>query len=226
MPYCQHCGAPQLTLNAYAQPLSSAMEAAEIAAGLKPKQIPASEGVDWQSAITAAVQVSAVGGILMVLASVVPVSSTLTLLWLFAAALLTVGLYHRRSPKAILNAGVGARIGTVVGIFLSIIIVALSSASFVVDRYVMHQGDDITHEMQSAVNLRFSASMAQYKASGGADPQQLAALKQYWDYLLTPSGRATTVLIGLASVSALTLLFCLITGAIGGRMMLRRQNNV
>ena len=60
MPYCPHCGAPQLTMNSYAQPLSSAMEAAEINAGVRRRSSPNGQnnGIDWHLAAPAALQVA------------------------------------------------------------------------------------------------------------------------------------------------------------------------
>jgi hypothetical protein len=228
MPYCPHCGAPQLTMNSYAQPLSSAMEAAEINAGVRRRPSPNGQnnGIDWHLAAPAALQVALAGGVLIVLANLVPLTSTVAMLWLVAAALLAVGLYHRKAPKALITAGVGARIGTVVGLFLSSVIVTLSAVSFMLERYVLRHGDDITNAMKAAVNARFAETLQQYKAAGVSDPQQMAALQQTWNYMLTPAGMATTVLFGVAMLTVLLVAYCVVTGAIGGRLMLRRQNPV
>jgi hypothetical protein len=220
MPYCPHCGAPQLVMNTYAQPLAAAIEAGDLAAGHKSSGLNAS--INWHAAIQAALLVTAVRGVLLVIANLFPISGTISLLWWSAAAALTVGLYHRKSPKSLITATIGARIGSLVGLFLSAMYMLVGSASLLLDRYALRQGDSFTSKLAQN-NLLI---MNFYRSSGRFDADTLASMQQSLDYMLTTSGRVTTVLMGMVCVGAFTLAFCVVTGAIGGKLILRRQDPV
>ena len=226
-PYCPHCGAPQLTLNSYTQPLVNALETAESKAGGPAYSTGTSmTGVDWRAAVIAAAQVTGIAVVLMLVSNIVPLSfvSSLAMMWMFAAAFFSVALYHRSAPLALLTTGTGAKIGSMVGLFLSLAITAITGASLFIGRYAMQRGDELTNTMKAAMNQRYADMLQQYKAAGITDPQQLAMTKQMMDYVASPQGMATMMLTGLAMMTVAIIVFCVVMGAIGGKLLLRRQN--
>jgi hypothetical protein len=223
MPFCPNCGSPQLTMSSYEQPVLS-LDAGELAAGRPLGGVgEVVHQVDWQTAIHAAMLVAVIGGVLQIVGRIVPASAMLSMMWSCIAAVLTVSLYHRKSPRARLNAGIGARIGIVVGLLLSAVGITVDASGNMIDRYALHQGDAITKFWLTSISDAAAKVMAQYKTSGKFDPQQLAYLQHIWDYLLTPEGLAGLLLLGTALTVMMTLIFCLITGAIGGSLLPRRQ---
>ena len=82
--------------------------------------------------------VAAVAAVLGLVAAKVPTISPLSTIWVISASLTTLALYQRRRPLATMNAGVGAKIGILVGVVLVVFLGAALSAGMVVARYGLH----------------------------------------------------------------------------------------
>ena len=79
---------------------------------------PRPQQVEWKTAIRCAVLVAGIAAVLSLVAARVELVSPLSWLWTISGSIITLALYQRRRPLAWMDAGVGARIGVVVGLAL------------------------------------------------------------------------------------------------------------
>ena len=61
-----------------------------------------------------------------------------SLLWIMSGSLITLGLYQNRRPAAWMDVGVGARIGLVAGLCLTISLAISAAAVGLVARFGLH----------------------------------------------------------------------------------------
>jgi hypothetical protein len=200
VPFCQHCGAPQIRV-AMVEPLLASEPAA--AEGQSPDAFPTTQHVsqvaspiEWQNALPACALAAAIAAVLMALGLMVP------FLAVVGAGFLAVGFYRRRNPGVLINAGAGARLGAVSGLLcfgMSAVLEALALAIF-------HKGAVLRDKMLEAI---------QQAASRTTDPQAVAML----DYLKSPAGVAVmTVFVLIFAFIAFVVLSSL-GGALGGILL-------
>lgn len=117
MPFCRHCGAPQIRVPVPEQPATPPMPPGtpgEVQPPAQPVTVgtpAASRALDWSHALPAALW----AGVLLAISWVVPYSGYF--LWIMAAGILAVALYNRRAGDATVTSANGARIGAVCGLF-------------------------------------------------------------------------------------------------------------
>ena len=99
---------------------------------------PRPQQVEWKTAIRCAVLVAGVAAGLSVVSQRVQVISLLSLLWTISGSIITLALYQRRRPLAWMDAGVGARIGLVVGLALVACLGVAWGVGGLVARYGLH----------------------------------------------------------------------------------------
>jgi len=112
-PFCPHCGSPQIYLQNYEQQ-NEGLEA-DTTGAIPP---PRPQRVEWKTAIRCAATVAGVAAGLSLVSQRVQVVSLLSLFWTISGSMITLALYQRRRPLAWMDAGIGARIGLVVGLAL------------------------------------------------------------------------------------------------------------
>jgi hypothetical protein len=203
VPFCQHCGAPQIRV-ATVEPLLASEPAAE---GQSPDAFPTAQHVsqvaspiEWQNALPTCALAAAIAAVLMALGLMVP------FLAVVGAGFLAVGFYRRRNPGVLIKTGAGAQLGAVSGLLcfgMSAVLEALALAIF-------HRGALLRDKMLEAI---------QQAASRTTDPQAVAML----DYLKSPAGVAVmTVFVLIFAFIAFVVLSSL-GGALGG-ILLGRAN--
>ena len=144
----------------------------------------------------------------------------LGLMWMAVAATWVVILYVRNQRPAWITVGAGARIGLVTGLVSAWLCFAINGLTLFVRRNWLHQGNDLDAFWKSIVDhsLQLTASFAP------TDPAMAAGyhpLSPAW--MLSPEGRATMWTSNLLTSAVFLLLFALLGGAIGARMVVRRQ---
>ncbi len=107
--FCPHCGSPQIVLQDYEQ------QAAVETGAVPPPRV---RQVEWKTAIRCSVLVAGIAAGLGLVAARVQMVSPLSWLWTISGSIITLALYQKRRPLAWMDAGVGARIGVVVGLAL------------------------------------------------------------------------------------------------------------
>lgn len=207
VPFCQHCGAPQIRVATVEPPLGSESAAAEAQSPRDLDAFPTTQHVspvasplEWSNALPACALAAAIAAVLMALGLMVP------FLAVVGAGFLAVGFYRRRNPGVLIKAGAGARLGAVSGLLcfaMSAVLEALALAIF-------HNGAVLRDKMLEAI---------QQAASHATDPQAVAML----DYLKSPAGMAVMTLLVLIFAFVAFVVLSSLGGALGG-ILLGRTN--
>ena len=206
--FCPTCGLPQLVYSSDEAPGATPAERWTGA-------VNDAATVEWKQALRVAIMLAIPAGLLSCGQSPV---WPLSLLWMGAAAAWAVTLYARRQRSGWVTTGAGARIGLVTGLLAGWLAFAASGAALYAMRFVFKQGKEFDEPWQARV-----AQMSQQWQSMSPDPQSAASLKHLASWLLSPEGRAGSVLGGLMMLEAVLLVFAAAGGAIGARLIARRR---
>jgi hypothetical protein len=207
-PFCPHCGAPQLTLSIENQSAADPeVDPSAPSTGMVPPPRP--RQVDWKAAIRCAVMVSAVAAALSLGAARVEVLSSVTLLWVFSASLITLGLYQRLRPTAWMDVRIGARIGVMVGLCLALALGAATAGWGVFSRFFLRSMGSFDAQMADMV-----------KHSLQQMPPDRAAT--VIGFMQSPEFRGGIAAAGFAAASIMLLLLSTLGGAFAGLLRMRR----
>jgi hypothetical protein len=176
---------------------------------------PRPQQVEWKTAIRCAALVALVAGVLSVVATKVPVLSPLSSLWTISGSLIAVGLYQRRRPLAWMDAGVGARIGIVVGLALVTCLAVSMAVAGLVARYGLHSMAGFDAQLTEQLH-------AQIEKAAAANPEPPEVLR----YLYSPEFRAGMMLTGFAMAAGILVVLSTVGGAVSGLLRTRRRASV
>jgi hypothetical protein len=206
-PFCPHCGSPQIYLQDYEEQNNGAEGDTT---GATPPPRP--QQVEWKTAIRCALLVAGVAAVLSVVSAKVQLVSSLTWLWTISGSMITLALYQKRKPLAWMDAGIGARIGMVVGLALvGCLAVAMAGAGLVA-RFGLHSMAGFDADLTQALH-------AQIEKAAATTPEPPEVLR----FLYSPEVRAGIMLAGFAMVSGALLVLSTVGGALGGFMRMRRK---
>jgi hypothetical protein len=206
-PFCPHCGSPQIYLQDYEQ--QNGAPEPNTTGAIPP---PRPQQVEWKTAIRCAALVAGVAAGLSLVSQRLPVVSLLSLFWTISGSMITLALYQRRRPLAWMDAGVGARIGLVVGLALVACLGVAWGIGGLVARYGLHSLGAFDAELTQTVHDGFE------KAS--AMSPQPPDVKRLW---FSPEFRAGLMLAGFGMVSGILLFLSTVGGAVGGFVRMRRN---
>jgi hypothetical protein len=209
-PFCPHCGSPQLFLPDYEQQESGAED--NTTGAIPP---PKPQRVDWKTAIRCAVLVAGIAAALSLLSTRVQAVSPLTWLWTVSGSLITLALYQKRRPQAWMDAGVGAKIGVVVGLALMACFAVAMAAAGLVARYGLHTMAGFDAQLTAMLH-------AQIQKASATAPEPPEVLR----FLYSPEVRAGMMLAGFAMLSGFLLVLSALGGAVGGFLRTRRKITV
>jgi len=208
--FCPHCGSPQIFLQDYEE--QTGAPDADTTGAVPP---PHPRQVEWKTAIRCAVLVAGIAAVLGLVASRVQAISPLSWLWTVSGSLIAVALYQRRRPLAWMDAGVGARIGVVVGLALVTGFAVAMAVGGLVARYVLHSMAGFDAELTQMLH-------AQIEKAAATTPEPPDVVR----FLYSPEVRAGMMLAGFAMVSGVLLVLSTIGGAVGGLLRMRRKVSV
>jgi hypothetical protein len=213
--FCPHCGAPQLLLSDYTEPLSTGTEAA-LAAGTSTGALPPPRPnpIDWRTALGAAAFVAAIGAVLSAIAAAVPGVLFLSTVWTISASLTTLALYQRRRPLALMNAGVGVKIGILVGVLVAFFLGGTLSAGMALARFGLHNMAGFDADTAQAFST-LKARMNEVAASRPGTPPISLPID-------TLEFRTAMSLLGYGMGLLGILLVSTLGGALGGLLRTRR----
>jgi hypothetical protein len=204
--YCSACGLPQLVFThddstplAQTEPWDETVRDAA--------------SVDWKPALQAAITLAVPAGLL---SSGFSPLSILGLFWMAAAAAWAVVLYVRRQRPAWITIGAGARIGLVTGLLGGWTAAGVTGVTLFAMRFLLHQSKTIDDMWLNTV----SQMMAQQSAATGADAQAVQMIRTW---MLSPEGRAGSMLGGILFLSTALVLFAVGGGALGSRLLVRAR---
>jgi hypothetical protein len=209
-PFCPHCGSPQIYLQDYEQQNGGAE--ADTTGAIPP---PRPQQVEWKTAIRCAALVAGVAAGLSLLSQRVQVVSLLSTLWTISGSMIALALYQRRRPLAWMDAGVGARIGLVVGLALVAGLGVAWGSVGLVARYGLHSLGAVDAELTQMLH-------AQFEKAAAISPQP-PEMQRFW---FSPEFRAGMMLVGFGMLSGILLVLSTVGGAVGGFMRMRRKVSV
>lgn len=202
-PFCPHCGAPQIYLSEAAEADSTS---GEDSTGVLPPPPP--QEVEWKTAILCAILVALVAAVFSVVSTKVPAFSFVSWLWTVSSSVVALGIYQRRKPQARMDAGVGARIGVVVGLTLITSIGITMAIAGLVARFGLHNMGTFDAELRS-----------QIEKAASANPQPAEMMR----YIYSPEFRAGMMLAGFSILAGMVMLMSTVGGAVGGLLRTRRS---
>jgi hypothetical protein len=206
-PFCPHCGSPQIYLQDYEEQSG----AAEVdTTGAHPPPRP--QQVEWKTAIRCAAAVAGVAALLTLVGARVPLVSPLTWLWTISGSILTLALYQKRRPLAWMDAGVGARIGVVVGLALVVSLAVVMAISGLVGRYGLHN--------LTAQDALLTETLRDEFAKINAISPQPPGVQRFW---FSPEFRAGMMLAGFGILGGGLVVLSTAGGAMSGFMRMRRK---
>jgi hypothetical protein len=179
-------------------------------------------GIAWKPALGSAALLAIPAGFLFF--EMLPFSLLLGPFLMAGAAAWAVVLYAKRASMARISTSAGAQIGLVTGIFASWLVLSANAAGMWVARFIQHQGSRIDAEFVAGINksLERNQQMAAQMSMTSAEAAQFAQLaKVYSVWLLSPEGRAGSVLIVLLFCAAFLVIFAAIGGAAGAKFLVQ-----
>ncbi len=199
--YCPECGAPQIRF--VAEDGDAALTTPGAGVTLHAAAADSGSSISWKMVIRIAALVGVAVGILSTLLAVGSV------LWVAVGAIVVMGIYHRRRPLALLGPQVGARVGALVGLIAATVAFAANAVLLVVQRYGMHQGNQIDGQLTSIVKQAATHASAM-------DPQ--APVLAFTNFWLSAEGRIGLILLTMAFLSTLIVLFAIAGGVLGAQI--------
>ncbi len=212
--YCPACGLPQLVYATEGAPGQAQPERFDEGAR-------DAATIDWKPALRAALLMAIPAGML---SSAATPAGRLELFWMAAAAGWAVALYMRSQRPAWITLGAGARIGLVTGLLGGWMAFGVSGGAMFVDRYVRHQSSQMDAEWKANVDLSQQLTQQWAAGMGAADAAQAQIVRaQFQAWMLSPEGHAGWEVFGVASNSLFLILFGVVGGAMGARLLARSR---
>ncbi len=204
--FCPTCGAPQLRFGSEADGES---ETGESTGALPP---PRPREINWPLGMRCAAGVALGTALVFAAAFVLPYLGLPSLLLLFGASFLTVGLYRRRLPEARMTATIGAKLGLSTGVLVMAGVAVALSAMLMLARYR-------THTM-STFDVQWSQQVEELlERTRATSPVPPEAERQ----MQTPEFRAGSMLAGLGMLGGFLLVISAGSGAFAGSIAVRQQ---
>ena len=205
--FCPACGAPQLRFGAAD---SDDREATE-STGAKP--LPRPQEIQWPLGMRCAAAVAGGSALLFAAAFAVPALGLPTLLLLSGGSFLTVGLYRRKSPAALMTPGVGARLGLSTGVLLTVALAVALAAMLLLARFHAHS--------MAAFDTQWTAQVQDLlERTQASSPVPPDAARQ----MMSPEFRAGSMLAGLAMLASFLIAISAGSGAFAGSIAVRQRS--
>lgn len=140
----------------------------------------------------------------------IPFVSIGCFLWMLGAGAICVNLYRRQVPGTVITPGMGMRIGALSGAIGFVVYAIVTTAAFV--------GRRGSGEFQQAMQEQLKKQMA-----STPDPKAQELMQHMVDWMSTPQGAATMILLVLIFMGIIFVLFTAAGGALGASMTGRRR---
>ncbi len=209
LPFCPHCGAPQIRVATPDEESSHSSDSPtpyvtpQNWTAVPPAYAP--HAIQWEVALKGAL----LAGLSAAVLSAAPVVGLGCCLWLLGAGALSVWLYQRRIPGALVTPGMGMRIGSVSGA-----IAFVAATIWSVFRFARDSG-----EFRTAMVEQMDKSIA-----SNPDPRAQEIMRQFMATLNTPQGLATFFVLVMILMAIVFVVFSAAGGALGASMFARRRD--
>ena len=162
--------------------------------------------IQWDLAWRGALLAGAGAAIL----SAIPIVSLGCCLWTLGAGAVSVGLYQRRVQGTLITPGMGMKLGALAGVFAFVIHAIVNTVSFVAFRS--------SSEFRRALQEQMDKQLA-----NSPDPRAQQIMRQMFDWINTPQGMATFMVLILVLLAVMFVVFTAAGGALGASMFGRRR---
>jgi hypothetical protein len=142
--------------------------------------------------------------------SAIPIVSVGCCLWMLGAGALSVTLYQKQAPGALITPGMGMRLGALAGAFGFMVNAVVTTVSFVAFR----SNGDFRRAMQEQMDKQLSSN---------PDPKVREMAQRMVEWLATPQGVATMMVLVLVTLAVVFVLFTAAGGALGASLFGRRR---
>jgi hypothetical protein len=203
--YCSHGGAPQIYLRDY-MPSDSGV-AADSTGAVPPPMVAVPRAIDWQPAIRSAGIVALGGGLLTLLAYAFPMISLASWIWVISGSVIALGMYQKQRPLARMDAGIGARIGLVVGVLMAVALGVSATAAGLVARF----GEKRLGHFDTLMSAQLHAQVKQMAATNPVPPEVLG-------FVYSPEALAGMMLTMCVLVALGVIVLSMVGGAFAGMM--------
>ena len=156
----------------------------------------------WKGALLA--------GVGAAILTAVPFVSIGCCLWMLGAGVFSVSMYRKRVPGALITPGMGMKLGALAGVFGFMVNAVLTMLSFVLFR----SSADFRRAMQEQMEKQMASN---------PDPKAQAMVQHFMDWMSTPQGAATFVVLVLLVLGVVFILITAAGGALGASMSGRRR---
>lgn len=216
--FCPHCGAPQIRVvlpEAASESInidpSSPDQQVVPASGWNQSSAPyavqpAAGVIQWELAWKGALLAGAAAAVL----TAIPIVAIGCCLWMLGAGAMSVALYQRQVPGTYITPGMGMKLGALAGTFGFIINACVTIASFLLFRG--------SPDFRNAMQEQMQKSMAR-----NPDPKVQQMMQQMMEFISSPQGLATLMVVTLLVLAVMFLLFTGAGGALGASMFGRRR---
>lgn len=141
----------------------------------------------------------------------IPFVSVGCCLWMLGAGAASVALYRRQVPGVLITPGMGMRLGALAGVFGFIANAIVSTVSFVALK-------------KSGNFRRLMEEQMQKQMAGNSDPKVHQMMQNMLDWMSTPQGAATLIVLFLAIFGIIFVLLTAAGGALGASMFNPRRD--
>ena len=140
----------------------------------------------------------------------IPLVSLGCCLWMLGAGALAVALYQRRTPGTLVTPGMGMKLGALAGVFAFVINAVVTTVSFVAFR----SSSDFRRALQEQMEKQLANS---------SDPKAQEIMRQMFDWINTPQGMATFMVLILVVLAVMFVIFTAAGGALSASMFGKRR---
>jgi hypothetical protein len=159
--------------------------------------------VAWKGAL-----LSGVGAAIL---TAIPIVSVGCCLWMLGAGALAVNLYRRRMPGTVITPGMGMKIGALTGLCAWLLNAVVTALSFVLG----HTSGDMRQVMEEQMRKQMGNT---------PDPKMQQAMQQIVNWISTPQGMATMIVLVLVFMGVVFLFVTAAGGALGASLGGRRRD--
>jgi len=140
----------------------------------------------------------------------IPLVSVGCCLWMLGAGALVVALYQRRVPGTLITPGMGMKLGSLAGVFAFVIHSVVITVKFVAFR----SNNDFRRVLQEQMEKQMASP---------PDPKAQEIMRQMLDWISTPQGMATFMVLILVVSAVVFVIFTAAGGALGASMFGKRR---
>ena len=116
-----------------------------------------------------------------------------------------MSLYQKRVPGTLITPGMGMRVGALTGAFGFVVNAIVSTISFL----TLRSSGDFRKAMEDQMQKQMASN---------PDPKVQAMMQQMFDWMTTPQGAATIIVLALLFVGVFYVVFSAAGGALGASM--------